>query len=275
MNNIQSKSSLDYISIDHTPSLYLTNNQHASTMPSLTSVPVPIDQVNNVLAKSCERVESFVSATTGSIADAYVGINPFILWTILFAIVATIVACCCQSQRPRRRHNQRAQPSEPPLPVKRQQPVVPTTTRNRPDHGLAAYHTTRPSDEHTPVNAACPNPMQHEATWLPLKRGHYQSRRRMPVASIQASSYNGQDVDQSSDRFNVNAFILESPFMPCPVYQHSFNDRHGDDQYHVDVYTPSPNIINVRIYRSNYQAAHPQHVEYDPTQEPLGPLGTA
>lgn len=252
-------------------------------MPSLTSVPVPIEQVNNVLAKSSERVESFVSTAAGSVADAYAAayvdayapVWSWILWTVLFAIVATIVACCCQSQRPRRRDNQRAQPSEPPLPVKKQQPLVPTTTRYMPEHQRTAYHTTRPSDEDTPVDAVCPNPIQHEATWLPLKRGHFDFRRRMPVASIQASTYDGQDVNQGSDRFNVNAFILESPFMPCPVYQHSFNDRHGDDQYHVDVYTPQPNIINVRIYRSNHQAAHPQHVEYDPTQQPLGAFGAS
>ena len=246
-------------------------------MPALTSVPVPIDQVSNVLFESHQRVAEHVvqsanhSATAAANA-AYLAAASATSWTshaaVLLACTAFIAIglwitdrfCASLVGRSDTRRSRSRNQQRPQL-------AAPTTTGPAPRSvsRLSPYATRSVSvdgESFTESYATHPSQLQHEAQI----GGVYQRRRRhiMPNAH-QASMYHGQDVVGS---FPVRLAILEQPGTDRPVYQHSFADRTGLDAYHVDIVHPgNTQQLLVSIYRKDFAGddVQRQFIEYNPT----------
>lgn len=245
-------------------------------MPALTSVPVPIDQVSNVLFESHQRVAEHIvqsanHTATAAANAAYLAATRTTSWTshaaVLLACAAFIAVGLwitnrvCASlagrsdpRRSRSRHQQRPQLAQPT-------PRPPTRTVPR----LSPYATRSVAVEgesFTESYATHPSQLQHEAHVT----GEYQRRRRHIIPNAhQASVYYGQNVVGS---FPVRLAILEQPGTNRPVYQHSFTDRTGLDAFHVDVVHPGDTQqVLVSIYRKDLagEDVQRQFIEYNPT----------
>jgi len=205
-------------------------------MPSLTSIPVPIQNITDVLNRSAKRVIEFTQPLPTNNTEHFSGSIQLLYILALIVIVSTVfLGCISKPSRPPVRHNQRTQRRQRSTDQPRSTTYTNDTTSAT--HITPPYHTNRPNQ--ILLQEVSDNTLDH------LQQ--YRGPRNFRLPTFEATTYIGQNVHPEHS-FSIDSTILERHGQH-PLYNHSFVDRQQSDRYHVNISTPVSNTINLTIFR--------------------------